>query len=290
MRSRPLRCLTPILTAVLMLLAQMTLAGVAHCKHPHGEHFAYIPDSPPKGVLLLAQSTASASEPADQPAKAFLHRWIPFADTHGLILIAPVFDTDRFGNRSGGYGGYRGLFGKHIRADVFAASLVEFYQSEYDLPPDPILLYGHSAGAQFALRFTLAHPRAVIHTVVSAPGRFTYPDPDTRWPYGAGQLRRQIKWKDGTRQHVFTRPDITDFIKAAPKITVVVGAQDTGKQPKRPAHIGTNRVEFARSWVQTMSALSGPASSPGLRVIPGVNHSSARLTPYDQDVLTSVLP
>lgn len=290
--TRPLqRALAPIFTALLILLAQIAPAGIHHHEHPHGDHFAYIPEATPaKAVLVLAHGMAGKTEAPDRPAKTFLDRWIPFADTHGLILIAPVFDTDRFGNLGGGYGGYRGLFGKYIPADRFVLTLVEFYQRRYTLPQGPFLLYGHSAGAQFALRFTLKHPQTVIHTVLSAPGRYTYPDLTARWPYGAGLFRRQITWKDGKQQHALFWPKFENFAKASTKFTVVVGADDTRQQPKRPAHIGTNRVEFARSWVRAMGNLDEATDAPDLRIIPDIGHDSRRLTPHAQRALIPALP
>ena len=47
-------------------------------------------------------------------------------------------------------------------------------------------LHGHSAGAQFAARYLIAHPGRLDHVILSAPSAYPLPDPGVAWPNGMG--------------------------------------------------------------------------------------------------------
>lgn len=252
---------------------------------PQGDHFYYHPNGPVRDILVIAHGTRGKDETAQQAAQIFLNRWTDFAEKHSVALIVPVFDDARFGNTSGGYGGYRGLFGKHIPADDFVIGLVAAYQTDLALPEDPFLLYGHSAGGQFVIRFLARHPDRVRHAVASAPGRYSYPSRSAPWPYGAGTLVRSISWPDGTTQAIRVEGVLRDYANAAGKVHVIVGSRDTKPQPQRPLHVGKNRVEFAKSWGAAMNENArrfGAAGRARVTVIPGIGHSSRALTPHAQ--------
>lgn len=101
----------------------------------------------------------------------------------------------------------------------------------------------------------------------------------------------------GVRRHTAAieprviRPDPEGWRKAAVlPITVVVGTADTEPQPRGPAHVGTTRVEFAQHWVEAMTSIA-PEGKSGVRLmtVPGVGHSSSRLTPACQSALAQQL-
>ncbi len=115
-------------------------------------------------------------------------------------------------------------------------------------------LYGHSAGGQFAGRYAVRHPDRLKALVLSAPGRYAFPDPQAPWPYG----QKEVTVRDGPDGAPrVIRPDRDGWRKAAAlPITVVVGSADTEPQPPRAAHIGTTRVEYARQWVEAMTRIA----------------------------------
>jgi len=281
-----------LLFLVLTSLAAFPKVGAAQIQYSEsnsGDHFVYRPVGSKEitGILVIAHGTRNSDETAKDTSKRFLLRWADFADENNLLLIAPVFDDERFGNTGGGYGGYRGLFGREVGADQFVVDIVRHQQTVHGLTPGQFLLYGHSAGAQFAGRFTVKHPELILLTVLSAPGRYSYPTIDAKWPYGADTLQRVVKWPDGTTEEVSVRGDLRRFAAAAGRIFVLVGAKDTSTQPKRPGHKGTNRVELMISWLGEMN---DNVTRQGLRglargyIAPGVGHNSKALTPYAQRV------
>jgi len=254
-----------------------------------GDHFVYLPPQPAQRILLVAHGTPRKDEPAKINARRYLKRWLKLADRHSLIVISPVFDEARFGSRSQGYGGYRGLFGKHIGADTFIDRLVGKYARQTKSGNGRFLLYGHSAGGQFAVRYTVRYPDKVEKTVVSASGRYSYPTTKVAWPYGAGPFRRTISWDKGKVKNTETvEPRLENYAKAVPKIAIVIGAKDTKPQPERPGHVGRTRVELARSWASQMNRLAAKQKKPGrikVTIAPGIGHDSRKLMPYAAKIL-----
>lgn len=73
-------------------------------------------------------------------------------------------------------------------------------------------------------------------------------------------------------------------------ITVVVGTADTEPQPPRAAHPGGTRLEYARHWVEAMTRIASDRKGRvRLVTVPGVGHSSSRLTPACQGALAEQL-
>ena len=249
-----------------------------------GDHYIYFPSFIPKNILVVAHGMYGENESAKEVAKRFIERWMSYADEHGLIVIAPVFDDERFGALSQGYGGYRGLFGKHVSADKFVNNLVNQYTQNTSEKSEKFYLYGHSAGGQFTNRYVVTHPQKIIKAVVSAAGRFSYPDKKVTWPYGAGNLTKTIYWDNGyTSQNVEITKTLSNYALAASKVTIVVGSADIESQPSRPGHVGTTRIEFAQSWARSMNNTANAYNMPAtieVRVIDGIGHNSRRLTPY----------
>ena len=262
--------------------AKPALADVTLQRTMEGDYQLYLPQKPARHILVVAHGMLSKNQSAATQAKAYAERWIPYAEQHGLIVIAPVFDDERFGNLTQGYGGYRNLFGKYIGADEFIHRLVEKYRHQTTTASAQFYLYGHSAGGQFVGRYSVTHPDRVIKAVISAAGRYSYPDDRTSWPYGAGRLNKKISWDQGRIvRHERVSPQMINYAKAAAKVQIVIGSRDTKLQDNRPAHIGKNRIEFANNWAHAMNSLAQRYSMPGnIRVyqVAGVGHDSAALT------------
>jgi pimeloyl-ACP methyl ester carboxylesterase len=222
-------------------------------------------------------------------ARTYINRWTKYAEKYNLIIVAPVFDDSRFGALSQGYGGYRNLLGKYVPADEFVNSLVNKYSPDTSSKSNKFYLYGHSAGGQFTVRYAVTQPHRIIKAVVSAAGRYSYPNKKVKWPYGAGDLTRTIKWDDG---QIVNRLNITkslsNYAYAAEKTTIVIGSSDTKTQPVRPGHVGSNRIEFAKSWSSAMNSIAmfyGNQGKVTVNVVNGIGHNSKKLTPYCAEVL-----
>lgn len=109
------------------------------------------------------------------------------ADELDLVLVAPHFSRSRFPDYQ--RMGRAGRLGPGGRADHMLLRIVQAVRSEFGLAAQPLLLMGHSGGAQFALRFALVHPAQVAAYALSAPGSHCWPDTGRRFPHGAAASR-----------------------------------------------------------------------------------------------------
>ena len=274
---------------IVFLFTPIAHAGIEFEASKNGDHFVYLPRAQAKNILVIAHGMYRQDQSAVDVARKYIGRWTEYAETYNLVLIAPVFDDSRFGTLSQGYGGYRNLFGKYVAADDFVNGLVKKYSRYTSSKSDQFYLYGHSAGAQFAVRYVVTHPHRIIKAVVSAAGRYSYPTKKVKWPYGAGDLDKTIAWDNG---QIIKRVQVTrrllDYAHAAEKTSIVIGSADTKTQPARPGHVGSNRIEFAQSWSSAMNSIADSYGKQGrvtVNIVSGVGHNSRRLTPYCAEVL-----
>lgn len=249
-----------------------------------GSYWEYVPatcDSR-SPVLVIAHGMLNRGQDAVSVARNFILRWVPLAQRRKLALVAPAFNQQSYGGRAGPGGGYRGLFGRDIGADEFVERAVAATAARWGLRAERFLLYGHSAGGQFASRYLVQHPDRLMAVVLSAPGKFPFPDPSAPWPNGLGRLRRSLEWPGRRARQVDISPDPATWAQAATlRVSVVVGSRDTRRQGPRPGQQGSTRLARARHWVAAVNQLAARKGKVGrvrLVVVPGVGHSSRGLT------------
>jgi hypothetical protein len=252
-----------------------------------GDYCVYAPKrGKPVEILVVVHGSLGENQKAIDNATTYINRWTTFADQHRLLVLAPAFDRE---NYQRAYGGYRGLFGRKVGADEFVNNLVDAYRTPMNKKDPRFLLYGHSAGGQFVCRYCLMHPDRVRKAVLSAPGRYAFPDLDAPWPYGMGPFKRTLNWGNGDKRDIDITPDPNNWVKAATlPIAVLVGDRDTEPQPARPGHRGKTRIDLAQNWVNDMQALAkAHKQTPRIRfaLIKGPGHSSKALTPACQRTL-----
>jgi pimeloyl-ACP methyl ester carboxylesterase len=135
-------------------------------------------------------------------------------------------------------------------------------------PVEPrVLLFGHSRGAQLALRFTELHPEQVTAVAAVSAGTYTLPmsldskGAEMDYPYGVADVARQ----DGGLPF-----DAQEFAEVP--VWVGVGSDDTNVADVPhawDAYIGRNRVERAQTFVKALQILGADVS---LTVFPGAQH------------------
>ncbi|MEM1051569.1 MAG: hypothetical protein AAGI28_05675 [Pseudomonadota bacterium] len=126
------------------------------------------------------------------PAR-YLLEWVPHAQQHGFVVVAPEFSRRDF-RGSQRYNRGNVSFrkdGKYIRLaeSEWSFAVVEplFDHTVKALASEQTsyTLYGHSAGSQFAHRFLLHKPEARVNLVLAAnAGWYTMPDLEIAYPYG----------------------------------------------------------------------------------------------------------
>jgi pimeloyl-ACP methyl ester carboxylesterase len=218
-------------------------------------YFAYRPIAARAGQPLLVFIHGYARRAGDH-ARALL----PLCESLGCTLLAPHFtkeDHPRYQRLGRGHDGQR--------ADrVLNACIEDLVGSD----ASPIHLAGFSGGAQFAHRYTMAHPRRVARLIAVAAGWYTLPDSTQRYPHGL-RTQRTLRGYSLNPEHFLRIPT-----------SVLVGAEDLGSQnlrrsPDLDTRQGHTRVERARNWVAHMRLAAREHRLPSVvdyLEVPGVGH------------------
>ncbi len=233
----------------------------------------YVPQACAERPCPLVVVMHGLQRRADQVRDA----WIAAADRHGLLIAAPHFDRERFPTRLYQQGGVQR---EPDKAKWIYATIERFFDKALAsgrVKGQDYVLYGHSAGAQFAHRMALLMPEARFSTVVSAnAGYYTLP--------GFGEL------SDG-RAFPFSltgTPASPETLRRsfAKPMLIMLGDQDND-----PLHEQLNKSDganaqgahrFARG--QNFAAVAarqaaslGAAYNWRVEIVPGVGHEQAKM-------------
>jgi len=262
---------------------------------PHGSYLQYLPRniSTDPDIVVLVHGTPDKGKTAFDMAQLYIEQWTAFAEETGSIVLSIAFDQYNYGSIEGGQlGGYRSLMGRSTTADVFAEEVVDYYRAAFDIEDQRFYLYGHSAGGQLLARYSVTHPERVKGGIISAAGRYPYPDPLVAWPFGMGRLLTPFQWADDPREPEImldVQPDPQDWVEAAGlPLVVVVGLNDTEPQYDDPGQQGSTRLKNGNAWVRAMNAYAEEHGAPGnirFSVVAGKGHSALGIMPTCQEEL-----
>lgn len=202
---------------------------------PSQEYFVYVPSAGGQDVPLLV-AVHGISRNAIEQARLFS----TYAETFGVVLVAPHFTSERHGDYQ-----RLGRAGRGGRSDMVLNEIIEEVAWLTGASTTQIYLFGYSGGAQFAHRYAMAYPHRVARAVVASAGWYTFPDAQQRFPYGIRP----------NRDLPGVRFDPEEFLRVP--IVVLVGENDTTSEGlRRTARVerqqGSTRVERARNWVDAM--------------------------------------
>jgi pimeloyl-ACP methyl ester carboxylesterase len=212
--------------------------------------YVYVPKSydgvTPHSLLVAVHG-------AGRTARLYAQRFIPYAEEHRAIILAPLFPEGvRFQDLE--------KVGKQW-SDMRLLNLVGEVARHYKLDGGKFDLFGYSAGAQFSLRFLYAHPEALRTVVIGAPGTVMLPSEKYKFPSGVADY-----------EEIFGQPFRLEAMRE-PKVMLLVGKQDlTNERLNTSAEamqFGKTRLERARTLHQAWLA-SGIDHE--YVEIPGVGH------------------
>jgi pimeloyl-ACP methyl ester carboxylesterase len=233
---------------------------------PSQIYYLYVPRHLVQPVRVLV-SVHGISRNAREHAKSFAG----LAEERGVVVIAPYFERAHFP-------GYQRLApdGDGMRPDQVLDEMVAEVRSLLGLPDSKLYLFGYSGGGQFVHRYVMAHPQKVARAVVGAPGWFTFPNLQRRYP-------------EGLRVRPGTLPPLapSEFLRVP--VAVVVGSRDTERdqtlrQSRRiDRRQGGSRYERGLRWVGAMqaAALAHGLDTPyRFYTLPGVAHDFGEAMRY----------
>jgi pimeloyl-ACP methyl ester carboxylesterase len=233
---------------------------------------SFIPNNPTRLLVLAHGYPWPDGSRTDDELAAYaeqaVDRWRSFADQQHVILVAPAFGGSEFA-------GYREMTGREIGPDEFINTLADELGAKYLRHFSGVFsLHGHSAGAQFAARYLVAHPGRLENVILSAPSTYPLPDPAVPWPNGMGAASAAP----------------ANWLTAATYVTVdvLVGTQDTEPRPAAPGQQGSTRIERAIFWARSMRGLAeaaGARSRTRLVWADGLGHDEPALAGPAQEIL-----
>lgn len=207
---------------------------------------------------------------------------IPLADKLGFLVIAPLFDRQRFPTWRYQHGGLvrsaRGEGGfpvepeaRRIGSTILA--IIDAVRAAENRPQLGYSLIGHSAGGQALSRFAAFTPHAAQHIVIANPSTYLWPSLDERFPYGFGGLPEAISG-DAALQRYLAQP-----------LTLLLGTADTRRGAdlsvrEAAERQGRHRLERGRNAFRAAQQLAQQRDwSFGWRLIevPDVGHSARRM-------------
>ena len=212
--------------------------------------------------------------------------WMPAADEHGLVIIAPTFSNEQWPDVvSYNNGNLLATTRRDEMADTAAVNapgdwsytvitrLVDELKASGVLAGQPLYLFGHSAGGQFVHRLmSLLTPDVFAGVAAGNPGWYTLPLLELPFPEGLG----------GTPADA----DSLARLFASP-LTILAGDQDTVTNdphlPSEPAALrqGPHRYARALNYHATAKAEAARRGLPlawQLHTIEGIGHDGEAMS------------
>lgn len=197
------------------------------------EYFVYVPKSyQDDGKILYTIHGISRN------AREHIEGFTAQAEHRGAILVAPLFDKENFPRYQ-----QLGNSVQQNRADMALDQALQDAQEWLGLPPAPMRMFGFSGGGQFLHRYAMFYPKRVARMVLAAPGWYTFPDPERKYPYG---IKSTKEWPQ-------LRFSLEKFLQIP--TLVLVGEEDDLRDKdlntarEIDAFQGLDRIERAERWI-----------------------------------------
>jgi pimeloyl-ACP methyl ester carboxylesterase len=236
-------------------LASLRTAGASQVR----DVYVRSPESAPDGPLQVLVALHGMGGNGNDFGGALASQ----ADAHGWLIVAPTI----------AYGDWTdpNQIGREEPALIaWLADYLAHLTDRTGFPVQPrVLLFGHSRGAQLALRFTEIHPEEVAGVAAVSAGTYTLPfSEDAKsgeallFPFGVANLAQL----DGGA--AFDAPDFESV-----PIWIGVGASDNSTSDVPSAwsrYLGPDRLDRARTFT---SALRSIGAAVSLTVFPNTGHT-----------------
>ncbi|MGB3213100.1 MAG: hypothetical protein WBB19_20525 [Desulforhopalus sp.] len=198
-------------------------------------------------------------------AQEHIEGFIPQAERYGAVVIAPLFPKNNFPRYQ-----QMGTSVTLERADMAFNHVLQDAHEWLKIPPAPMHIFGFSGGGQFVHRYAMFYPKRIARMVLAAPGWFTFPDPERKFPYGIKSTRN---W-----------PNLAFAMEKFLQIPtlVLVGERDDlrdselNKARAIDCFQGLNRIERAEHWTAAARSLGRAydiSTDFRLELVPNASHA-----------------
>lgn len=200
---------------------------------------------------------------------------VPIADRHGVLLVAPLLDPERFPEEWYQRGGVLDSDGRARPRDQWMFSVVEKIVADVRTregrPTLPYYLIGHSAGAQFLVRLAAFAPGDARRIVAGNAGSLLFPNRDHAFGYGLGGLPPELG-DDAMLRRYFAAP-LTLYLGTADVTPRKRFDASEAAMKQGPHRLARNRNFFELA--RRMAADRGWAFNWRRVETPGVEHDAA---------------
>lgn len=268
-------CLALILFSLGLLRAEPLPVGPGRIECANGDEpitaFTYKPPTYRAGPLLIVCHGVGRN------AEDYRNFAITLAERFGAIVVAPLFDAQRFPSRRYQRGGLMDADGKALPAEqrTYAAipKIVAHVRAQEGKTAAalPYYLIGHSAGGQFLVRLAAFLPGEAVRIVAANPGSHLFPSRERDFGYGFGGLPPELSSDEVMRRYL------------AAALTIYLGTGDilpSNSFDQSPAAMkqGPNRLERGRACFAAAAKLAkarGWAFNWRKVETPGIGHEAA---------------
>jgi poly(3-hydroxybutyrate) depolymerase len=203
------------------------------------------------------------------------------ADRTGALVAAPLFDKGDFPVDAYQMGGLKRKGAVQPQANwtwSLIPKLADELRKREGRPDMPYYLIGHSAGGQFLIRLAGFVKTDATRIVVSNPGTLLFPTEAEPFPYGFGELPKELGGEAALKRYL------------AQPITLYLGTADTVQDknfPKGPlaAKQGDSRYERGKNAFKAAEKLAKDKNWPlNWKVVEadGVGHVAAEMFKNDR--------
>jgi len=231
------------------------------------EIFTYRPASCERPALLLVFHGLNRN------ADRYRDYAQPIADKGCMIVVAPLFDDERFKSWAYQRGGIvrKNTVQRQSSWTVrYVADLIDWARRAERRPLD-VYMIGHSAGGQFLSRVAAFLPTDARRIVIANPSTHVFPELDMAAPFGFGGVYPRGRDVANLQRYLAT------------PVTIFIGAEDTGDKqrndsPEAKAQ-GVTRFDRGRNAFAAGRAAQsrGWAFNWRLVELKGVGHSARKM-------------
>ena len=214
-------------------------------------------------------------------ADSYCEAWQAKAEQYGLIILAPMFDKNKFPSAMYQQGNVcsNGIlnYEEEMTYSIIDAIFKAFVQ-KYNIADQTYNIYGHSAGAQFIHRLVLFYNTPYLDKAVAAnAGTYTFISNKQDFPYGYRNIGLSSISKKVFQKKLIVFLAEGDTIRDS-NLNV---SKDADRQ-------GTNRFERGNNFFQSAEDYTTRKNIPflwQLRTKSGVAHSNRQMAPAAADIL-----
>lgn len=235
--------------------------------------FSYVPEK----IDLRQAPILFAMHGHHRSSKGYRNDWAQYADKHGFMVFAPLFDEKHWGKGRYSYASVVSRKGKIRDPSRWSFSVIErlfdaIKASTGNTQPR-YLIFGFSEGGQFVHRMVLMMPQARFsRAVAGSPGWYTMPRMDVKFPYGlAGSPASPASLKTSLGR---------DFVLLLGEADNDPNHEELRKTPEAMAQ-GENRLARGKRFFAEGQRRAREMGTPfGWRTqnVPGADHTSRKVT------------